>query len=175
MQELSKEQLKDYVSGQLRISSNGKRDLCPIYKNKSELDALIAYLIEPYRGKVDYVAAPEALGFILGSMIADALDVGFIPIRNGSVSYLEEEDAINASYIDHRDAVRSLHLRKSNFPEDSNILLVDDWVATAATMQACVTIIEEAKGHLVGIAAIGADYNAATAKMIDSGLLRSIL
>lgn len=175
MAEFERIKLETYIAEHMRTDGSGKRDLCPIYRDRGAMDEIIAYLTAPYRGIVDYVAAPESLGFILGGMVSSSMGIGFIPIRNGSISSLEDHDAIRASYIDHRDCARSLHLRKSNFPEGSNILLVDDWVGTAATVQACATIIEETQGHLAGIIALGADYNAATQNMIDEGKLRSVI
>lgn len=36
-----------------------------------------------FQNKVDYVAAPEAIGWILGTAIAKELGVGFIGVRKG--------------------------------------------------------------------------------------------
>ena len=37
--------------------------------------------IEIKKHEVDYIVGPEARGFLLGSMIAATLNVGFIPVR----------------------------------------------------------------------------------------------
>ena len=170
-----KETLEAVVRKNLNRDASGRRDLCTIYRNKEELDALVDYLAEPYQGKVDYVLAPEPLGFILGGMLADRLKVGFIPIRNGNVAILDENDRIRALYIDHSDRSRSLQIRKSNLPEGSRVLLADDWIETAATMQACLTIIEEAECSIAGIVSFGAEKNPATGEMIENGQIRSVL
>ncbi len=157
------------------LFENRKRDLCPVYKNTELVDRLVKQLAEPFRGKVDYVASPESIGFILGSMMARELGVGFIPIRNASYSYLEDGDKLIASYIDHHDNVKTLQARKSNFPEGKQILLVDDWVDTAATMQTCMTIVEEGGSTVCGIASIGARVTEATRDILESGFLHCIL
>ena len=157
------------------IDDTKKRDLCPVYKNRELMDEILSWLAEPFYGNVDYVAAPESIGFVLGSMLARELGVGFIPIRNASLSYLEDDDKIVASYIDHNNQVKSLHIRVSNFPKGGRILLVDNWIDTAATMQTCLTIIEEGEGVLAGIATLGAAVNDATRGMLESGQIRCIV
>ena len=166
-----KEALALRIAACIRKDSEGKRDVCPVYHDRQLMEEAVQALAEPFRGKVDYVAAPEALGFILGSMLAAELEVGFIPLRNGTISVLNEQDAIRASYIDHRDRVRSLQARKSSFPEGSRILLADDWVETAATMQACKTIVEEADCIVAGITSLGCNVNPGTDSMIQKGQL----
>lgn len=151
--------------------SLGRRDICTIYSDYELMTAITDSIVEEFKGKVDYVAAPESLGFILGSRISAVMGVGFIPIRNGDISVLAPEDAIRASYIDHRDKVRSLQVRKSNLQKDSRILLVDDWVETAATLHACTNILEEASVSLAGVAAVGCDLNENTQKMLDDHTL----
>lgn len=173
MEYIDEQKLQDFVLSY--INRKGKRDLCPLYKHAGQMDKLITYLAEPFRGKADYVAAPESIGFILGSMIARELGIGFIPIRNASLSYLEDEDRIIAKYIDHNNRVKSLQVRKSNFPENSRILLVDDWIDTAATMQTCTTIVEEAEGTVCGIAAIGVVVSDATKQKIDTGYIHCLI
>lgn len=173
MEAINKQKLTDFVLPYLKEGQ--KRDLCPLYKDAAQMNQLVSYLAEPFRGKIDYVAAPESIGFILGSMIARELGVGFIPIRNASLSYLEDNDKIYAKYIDHNDRVKTLHVRKSNFPGKSRILLVDDWIDTAATMQTCTTIVEEADGKVCGIAAIGVVVSDATREKIASGYIHSLI
>lgn len=155
--------------------SYGRRDICMIYSDTELMDAISVCIIEEYKGKVDYVAAPESLGFILGSRISGEMGVGFIPIRNGDISVLAPEDSIRASYIDHRDKARSLQVRRSNLKAGSRILLIDDWVETAATLHACTNILEEAGATLAGVAAVGCDLNQNTNKMIEDHILFCLL
>lgn len=162
--------IKKLEEKNLRDSMN-RRDICTIYRDKELMDAIAKEIASHYDTKIDYVAAPESLGFILGTRISVELGVGFIPIRNGEVGVLAPEDSIRSSYIDHRDKVRSLQVRKTNLPKESNILLVDDWVETAATLHACNVILEEAGANLVGVAAVGCDLNPITDKMLEEETL----
>ncbi len=166
--------LAGIVKEGMQRDSRGRRDLCAIYADREKFDRLVCCLADMYRGKVDYVASPESLGYILGSSVAAELGVGFIPMRNGEHSYLYEDDEIKASYIDHRDTVRTLKVRKGSIPAGSRILLADDWVETAATIQACRIIVEEAEAKIIGIVSIGETKGSAAEELKEKGLLHSI-
>lgn len=174
MAEFDRSALEQIIIRNCKKLKNGRRDICTIYRNYEELDALITYLAEPFKGKADYVAGPEPLGFMVGILVAQKLGVGFIPIRDGKIAVLSDDDVIRASYIDHEDNPRMLQVRKSNLPEKSRILLVDDWVETAATMNAALAILEQADIDVVGMASLGTSMNAATEKYISTGKLRYI-
>ena len=47
-------------------------------------------------------------------------------------------------------------------------------MSTAATMQACTNLIEDAGCKVVGMAAVGADYQSGTKGLIDSGSARIV-
>ena len=171
-----RKQLEEKLSSNIFRDKAGKRDLSAVYQNISLLKEAVAYLAEPYRGKVNLVAVPESMGgLILGTLLADALGVGLLPMHIKETYHLEDEQALRASYIDHNNKVRTLQIHKDALPENSIVLLADDWIGTAATMQACRTIVEEGSSNIAGIVSIGIDGNSATDKMISSGLSRSIL
>ena len=172
---MNRESVEKLLTERILKDSAGRRDICTIYSNAELMESIVDEFVEIYQGKVDYVAAPESLGFILGTYLSAALKVGFIPIRNGEVAVLAPEDAIRAAYIDHRDHARRLQVRKSNLPKGSRILLVDDWVETGSTLHACQDIIEEAGAYFVGIAAVGCNLNQRTRKMLEDHILNCIL
>ncbi len=153
----------------------GRRDILPLFADREALEALIPYLAAPYRGHVDCVCAPESLGFIVGSMLARELGVGFVGIRRNRQFPADEDGILMARYIDHRDQVTSLSTGKLLLPEESRVLLADNWIETAATLQACMNIIEDAGCRLAGIAAVGADYRSAAKSLIDDGLVRCVV
>ncbi|MCQ2492760.1 MAG: hypothetical protein MJ087_06950 [Lachnospiraceae bacterium] len=175
MAEINKMELEQIVLKNMYHDANGNRDICPIYHNKEELNKLLDYLAEPFYGKVDYVVSPESLGFILGGMLAEKLDVGFIPVRSGHHAVLADDEAIRAPYIDHRNNVRALQVRESNLPKKARVLLVDDWVNTVATLHACKIIVEEGDCEVVGIACFGVNYNNRTKRQLELGKIHTVL
>jgi adenine phosphoribosyltransferase len=161
--------LEDMIRRLEKEGTGDKRDLLPIYADREALDALVAFLAEPFRGKVDCVCAPESLGFIIGSMLARELGVGLVVIRRNQQFLIDQEKQVTASYINHRDQVTTLITERRLLPAGSRVLLADDWITTAATIQTCATMIEDAGCKVAGIAAVGADHSSTVKGMLDSG------
>lgn len=169
---------KQYLEKQIRQNIWGKgsaeRDFLPLYADRDNFDMVIRYLAEPYRGLVDFVAAPESLGYILGSKLAGELGVGFAAIRSPEHYHILEDKLLSASYIDHYDKVRSVVMRKGLIPAHSRVLLADDWIGTGVTMQACMTLLEEAEAYPSGIAALGMDQSVLDKGIIPAGMVHCI-
>jgi len=175
MATLAKEELAKLIESKIRTDEEGKRDLSALYADFAALDAAASAIAAQYAGKVDCVVSPGSMGYILGALVASKLAVGFIPVRSCDSRLPIGEDSVRAAFIDHNNCVRALFCRRSVFCENARVLLCDDWIGTAATMQACAAIVEQAGGSVAGIAAFGSDYNDYTARNIDSGLNSSIV
>ena len=81
--EMNREQLIGKVLAAMPQGSIDIYDLLPIFKDVALFEEIVAYLAHPYAGKVDLVASPEAIGWILGAAMARKLNVGFVPLRKG--------------------------------------------------------------------------------------------
>ena len=171
---MDREKLADVICNYLPGGDTRSRNLLPLYMDQRNMDGILSCLAEPFYGNIDYVASPGPLGYILGGMLADRLKVGFIALRKFQDNPPASRDVFVAPYIDHGDHVTTLVVPKTMVPKGSRILLADDWIQTAATIQAGITLIEDAGAELAGIAAIGADHDSAAANMIDSGLIRYV-
>ena len=166
--------LEDKIRLMVPDGIGGKRDLLPLYADREAMKAVVEYLAEPFRGKVDCVCSPESLGFVLGSMLAYELGVGIVVIRRNRQFMIDPEEQVTASYIDHRDQVTTLITERDLLPSGSRVLLADDWMSTAATVQACSNMIEDAGCKVAGIAAVGVNYHSAAKDMIDAGKIRYV-
>ncbi len=142
--------LSDYIRSIPDFPKEGIlfRDTTPLLADAKALAAAIDELARPCRGKpIDAVAAVEARGFIFGSAVARALNVGFVPLRKKgklpgktqSVTYDLEygTDTIEA----HADAVKN----------GSQVLIVDDLLATRGTMAAACQLVEKLGGVIAGL------------------------
>lgn len=167
-------ELEDQIRNLPAEGQGGKRDLLPLYADSRAVDALVKYLAEPYRNKVDYVCSPEPLGFIIGGMLARELGVGLVVIRRNQQFWINPEEQVTASYINHRDHVTTLVTERKLLPAGSRVLLADDWMSTAATMLACATLVEEAGCKVVGYAAVGAEDRAGVRDMLEAGSIRFV-
>lgn len=168
------EELKKIISAYIPEGQADRRNFLPLYADRNVMDRIVSFLAEPYRGKVDYVLSPEPLGYILGSMMARELNVGLIALRKGKDHFTNDTELLAASYIDHRNQVQCLAGMKSLLPSGSRILIADDYIETAATIQTCMAILEEAGAEAAGIVSIGACCRPVTREMIDSGMVRCI-
>lgn len=125
------------------------KDLTPVLADAELMRQITENLAAPYKSEaVTAVAGMEARGFIFGTLVAQALEVGFIPLRKPgklpaathSVSYALEYG--EASLEMHQDIVK---------PND-RVLLVDDLIATGGTALASCQLIETAGGIVAGCA-----------------------
>lgn len=125
------------------------RDITTAFKDAKTLQTMIDYFCEQFKDtKIDYVAGIESRGFILGMPIAYKLNAGFVPIRKPNklpaATYSQEyELEYGTDKIEvHRDA----------FEQGSNVLIVDDLLATGGTAEAACKLVKKTGANLVGIA-----------------------
>lgn len=131
-----------------------KLDLLSIFGNMSLLKKIAKVLAEPFRNNIDYVASPEATGWILGAMVAAEIDVDFIGIRKEGNAPYPKDRLIVQSYVDYSKKQKGLELRKDVMPMKSKILIVDDWIETGETTNTCISLIEKVGGIPLGIATL---------------------
>jgi adenine phosphoribosyltransferase len=122
------------------------KDITPILAEPKLFKDVVRLFAERHKNSnIDYVAAIEARGFILGGALACALNAGFIPIRKkGKLPY----KTIEASYdLEYGTATIAMHI--DAIKKGSNVLIVDDLLATGGTAFACASLIEQLGGKIV--------------------------
>ncbi|MCC7226800.1 MAG: adenine phosphoribosyltransferase [Burkholderiaceae bacterium] len=127
------------------------RDITPLLQDARAFRLLIDQMVYRHmRRRIDLVVGIDARGFILGSALAYALNVGFVPVRKkGKLPYrtISMDYALeygNASVELHEDAVRP----------GQRVLLVDDLVATGGTMLAAISLLQQLGSNLIEATAI---------------------
>src|SRR5690606_37036718 len=72
------------------------KDITPILADPHLLRGAVAALAEPFRGeRITKIVGVESRGFILGGLLADAFDAGFVPVRKkGKLPY----ETVSAEY-----------------------------------------------------------------------------
>ncbi len=131
------------------------KDITPVLHlpeyRKTALEALLFSIhnnivLNQYR--IDAIAGMESRGFLFGMMLADHLNVPFIPIRKaGKLPYHKISKSYNLEYGEatiemHTDAVTP----------DMHVLIHDDLLATGGTAQATAQLIKQAGGVVAGFA-----------------------
>jgi adenine phosphoribosyltransferase len=127
------------------------RDITPLLQNPKTFRVLIDLFVHRYMdANLNLIAGMDARGFIIGSVVAYELNLGFVPIRKkGKLPFttLSEEYALEygcAAVEMHTDACK---------PGD-RVVIIDDLIATGGTMLAGKKLLEKNGAVIVEGAAI---------------------
>jgi len=124
------------------------KDVTPLIKDREAFIGAVNQIVEDLRDKnIDYIAGPEARGFLFGATVAYALGVGFIPVRKPgklpaeTVSYEYQLEYGKNTLEIHKDAIEP----------GKRVAIVDDLLATGGTMLAAARLIESIGGEVVAM------------------------
>ena len=127
------------------------RDITPLLSNPRAFRVLIDQFVHRYFDeKPDAIAGLDARGFIIGSVLAYELNVGFVPIRKkGKLPFTTVQETYELEYGSatvemHTDAVKA----------GDRVLLIDDLIATGGTMMAGKWRLERLGAQVIEGAAI---------------------
>jgi len=124
------------------------KDITTLLNDAEAFHKLIDFLKERYENKnIDFVAGIESRGFIFGSALAYALNVGFVPVRKkGKLPYttISEKYALEYGF----DEVE-IHIDAFRDKKNAKVLLIDDLIATGGTAKAAENLIVRAGAEVV--------------------------
>lgn len=129
------------------------RDITPLLQNPQVFRVLIDAFVHRYMApalRPTVVAGLDARGFIIGSVVAYELSLGFVPIRKkGKLPFTTVEETYELEYGSatvelHTDAVHA----------GDRVLLIDDLIATGGTMMAGKKLLEKLGAQVMEGAAI---------------------
>ena len=127
------------------------RDITPLLQDPKVFRVLIDAFVHRYMDRrPDVVAGLDARGFIIGSVLAYELNVGFVPIRKkGKLPFTTVQETYELEYGSatveiHTDAVKA----------GDRVLLIDDLIATGGTMMAGMRLLERLGATVIEGAAI---------------------
>ncbi len=144
------------------------RDITPLLSNPRVFRVLIDQFVHRYFDvRPDVVAGLDARGFIIGSVVAYELGVGFVPIRKkGKLPFTTVEETYELEYGSatvemHTDAVK---------PGD-RVVLIDDLIATGGTMMAGKKLLERLGARVIeGAAIVDLPELQGSARLREAGL-----
>ena len=127
------------------------RDITPLLANPRVFRVLIDQFVHRYFDvRPNAIAGLDARGFIIGSVLAYELNIGFVPIRKkGKLPFTTVAETYELEYGSatvemHTDAVK---------PGD-RVVLIDDLIATGGTMLAGMRLLERLGAEVIEGAAI---------------------
>ncbi|MDP7244431.1 MAG: adenine phosphoribosyltransferase [Flavobacteriales bacterium] len=127
------------------------RDITTILQNKDGFAYVIDKFYERYKDKdIDIVVGIESRGFIFGATLAYKLGCSFVPVRKeGKLPH----KTINQEYaLEYGKAVVEIH--KDAIKQGDKVLIVDDLIATAGTLDATIKLVELLDGKVIECAIV---------------------
>ena len=146
------------------------RDITPLLQNPRVFRVLIDAFVHRYMDpalRPDVVAGLDARGFILGSVVAYELNVGFVPIRKkGKLPYTTVEETYELEY-----GSATVELHTDAVARGQRVLLIDDLIATGGTMMAGKRLLEKLGATVTeGAAIVDLPELGGSQRLRDSGL-----
>ncbi len=121
-------------------------DITTALQDGETLRAIIDHMIEAVSDlEIDVVVGSESRGFIMGTPMAYALGVGFVPVRKPGRLPAE---TVSIDY-DLEYGSNTLELHKDAIKPGEKVLVVDDLLATGGTANASCKLVEELGGEVV--------------------------
>jgi adenine phosphoribosyltransferase len=123
-------------------------DITTLLKNKVALNEALDQLYAKVSDlKIDKVVAIESRGFIFGSLLAQKLSAGFVPVRKpGKLPAEKISEAYSLEY-----GTDTLEIHKDAIEPGEKVLIHDDLLATGGTVEAVCKMVEKLGGEIVGI------------------------
>lgn len=122
------------------------KDITPLLANPQASKLCLEKLIEMIGSeKIDKVVGIESRGFFFGTLLAQELNAGFVPIRKpGKLPYKTIMETYELEY-----GLDSLEMHEDAIKKGERVLLHDDVLATGGTARAACKMIESLGGEIV--------------------------
>ena len=122
------------------------KDITPLLANSRAMESCLQQLMDLIgTQKIDKVAAIESRGFFFGTLLAQKLNAGFVPIRKpGKLPYITLKEPYKLEY-----GMDALEIHEDAIKKGERVLLHDDVLATGGTARAACNLIENLGGEIV--------------------------
>jgi len=165
----------EYYEKYINKKTKGRYDVTPLFRNPKVFRELINDLIKPFKKqKIDIVVGLDALGFIIGSAIAQKIKRGFVPIRKGGKLPGIKGTIIKTSFIDYTKETKTFEMNKGSIKKGEKVLIVDEWVETGSQIKSAIKLIKKQGGKIAGITTLSADKNKNTKSLFDKYNFKTI-
>ncbi len=123
------------------------KDITPLLERPDVVKRVVCALADDYRNiKVNAVAAIEARGFLFGILLAQELNVPFIPTRKeGKLPYKKITQEYTLEY-----GTASIEMHEDAVIQGWKVVIHDDLLATGGTANAAAKLIQRLGGEVAG-------------------------
>lgn len=147
--------MKDYLRSKIRdVPDFPKKgilfkDITTLIKDAKAFESVVSAFYEYFKDKnIDYVAAVESRGYIIGAPLAYKLGAGLVIVRKPGKLPAE---TIREEYV-LEYGVDALEIHKDAIEKGKRVLLVDDLLATGGTIVAACNLLHKCGAEIVSCA-----------------------
>lgn len=122
------------------------KDLTPLLNNAEAMGLCLDALVQQIGGThIDKVVGMEARGFFFGTLLAQKLQAGFVPVRKpGKLPYKTLSETYALEY-----GTDVLEIHEDAIQHSDRVLIHDDVLATGGTAEAVCKLVERLGGQIV--------------------------
>jgi adenine phosphoribosyltransferase len=123
------------------------KDITPLLANPQAVQLVLSEIVEHFSNQnIDAVAAVEARGFIFGAMIAQGLNVPFVPVRKaGKLPFHKVTEEYSLEY-----GKAAIEMHTDALPKHCRVLIHDDVLATGGTATAAGNLVKKLGATVAG-------------------------
>ena len=123
------------------------KDITPLLNNPLARKKVVESIAHYYaKESIEVLVAVEARGFIFGALIAQELNIPFVPIRKaGKLPYKKITESYSLEY-----GMAAMEMHVDSFAPGARILLHDDLLATGGTATAAGHLVQQLGGIVAG-------------------------
>ncbi len=127
------------------------KDITPLLANPPVRRQVVKAIADHFsKEHIDVLAAVEARGFIFGMLIAQELNIPFVPIRkSGKLPYKKIHEDYALEY-----GAASIEMHEDALNPGARVLIHDDLLATGGTAAAAGNMIKRLQGEVAGFSFI---------------------
>jgi adenine phosphoribosyltransferase len=123
------------------------KDITPILKDAKLCSAVIdAFVHEIGTNKIDVIAGIESRGFLFGLMLANRLQIPFVPVRKQGK--LPAKTVQEPCELEYGSAILELH--EDALIRGQRVMIHDDLLATGGTVSAATRLVQKLGGVVAG-------------------------
>lgn len=122
------------------------KDITPLLQDPDALRETVNKLLEMVGDvKIDKVVGIESRGFLFGTLLAERLGAGFVPVRKpGKLPYKTYAEVYELEY-----GKDTLEIHQDAIKKGEAVLLHDDVLATGGTARTACNLIEKMGGKII--------------------------
>lgn len=132
------------------------KDITPLLKEPALCTAIVDAFAEKLKHTpIDVIAGVESRGFLFGLMLANRLNIPFVPIRKkGKLPAKTISQTYDLEY-----GTATLEIHEDAILPGQKVLIHDDLLATGGTVEASASLIKQLNGEVCGFAfLVGLDF-----------------